>query len=130
MTTLAIEHDQLAEQLRAAADPTRLAILDLLRRRDQCVCHIIEELELKQSVISHHLGVLRRAGLVSSYPHPNDRRWLYYQLNWDALDDLLHRLDGITDRSDYDPAPMPCPIDAPPSEVERGLTPGGRRSPN
>lgn len=118
MIMSATDHGTLVEQLRAAADPTRLAILDLLRRRDQCVCHIIEELELKQSVISHHLGVLRRAGLVTSYPHPDDRRWLYYRLNWDALDEILHQLVGIAERGDYDPTPMPCPIDAPASVAE------------
>jgi DNA-binding transcriptional ArsR family regulator len=37
-----------------------------LRHRDHCVCHLVERLSLKQSVIWHHVGVLRRAGLTLS----------------------------------------------------------------
>ena len=65
------------EALAALADPTRLHIVALLRRRDHCVCHLVDELGLKQSLVSHHVGVLRRAGLITSYPHASDRRWLY-----------------------------------------------------
>ncbi|MBA2454285.1 MAG: winged helix-turn-helix transcriptional regulator [Chloroflexia bacterium] len=100
------------EHLAALADPTRFAILALLRRRDQCVCHVVEELGLKQSVVSHHVGVLRRAGLISSYPHATDRRWLYYRLNRDALDGLAGQLSWLLDDGEYDPTPLPCAADA------------------
>ena len=66
---MVVERQQdLAGVFQALADPTRLAILELLRGRDQCVCHLVEALNLKQSLISHHIGLLRRAGLVVSYP--------------------------------------------------------------
>lgn len=116
MTATIETREPLAEALRVLADPTRLAILDLLRNRDQCVCHIVEALDLKQSAISHHLGILRRSGMVLTYPHSDDRRWLYYRLNRDALATTLSDLDWLTDSSQYDPTPMPCPIDAPASE--------------
>jgi ArsR family transcriptional regulator, arsenate/arsenite/antimonite-responsive transcriptional repressor len=96
----------------ALSDPTRLAILSLLRRQDQCVCHFVEELGLKQSVVSHHVGVLRRAGLISSYPHATDRRWLYYRLNHEALSGLAAQLGWLLDQSDYNPTPLPCAADA------------------
>ena len=54
------------EAFAALADPTCLAILESLRHRDHCVCHLVERLSLKQSVIWHHVGVLRRAGLTLS----------------------------------------------------------------
>jgi ArsR family transcriptional regulator len=101
------------DRLTALADPTRLAILALLRRRDHCVCHLIDELGLKQSVISHHVGILRRAGLVTSQPHATDRRWLYYRLNRKALGDLASAVQWLCDAHDYDPAPLPCGADAP-----------------
>ncbi|CAN5237337.1 hypothetical protein BH23CHL1_BH23CHL1_18210 [soil metagenome] len=100
------------DQLSALADHTRFAILSLLRRQDQCVCHFVEELGLKQSVVSHHVGVLRRAGLISSYPHATDRRWLYYRLNRDALDGLAGQLSWLLDDGEYDPTPLPCAADA------------------
>jgi DNA-binding transcriptional ArsR family regulator len=101
------------EQLAALADPTRCAILELLRRRDQCVCHMVERLGLKQSIVSHHLGVLRRAGLVTVQPHAGDRRWLYYRLQREALSGVVARLTWLLDTAEFDSTPEPCPADAP-----------------
>jgi ArsR family transcriptional regulator len=99
------------EGFAALSDPTRLAILALLREQDQCVCHFVEKLGLKQSVLSHHAGVLRRAGLISSYPHPSDRRWLYYRLNRDALAELAGHLNGLMAVDGYDASPARCGAD-------------------
>lgn len=101
----------LQEHLAALADPTRLAILVLLRRRDHCVCHLVDELGLKQSIVSHHIGTLRRAGLVYSYPHPVDRRWLYYQLNRSAFAELAEQFAWFSDDAEYNPTPLPCAAD-------------------
>ena len=54
----------LARQLKALGDPTRLAIIALLVRREHCVCDLMTALALPQSTCSHHLGVLKRADLV------------------------------------------------------------------
>jgi ArsR family transcriptional regulator len=102
-----------AEAFTALADPTRLAILEQLRTRDLCVCHLVERLGLKQSIVSHHVGILRRAGLLRSWPNPSDRRWLYYRLDRDALRELAGQLDWLLDDCDYDPTPLPCGADAP-----------------
>lgn len=104
---------EVTSRFAALAEPTRLAILALLRRQDQCVCHFVDELGLKQSVVSHHVGVLRRAGLITSYPHATDRRWLYYRLNREALEGLSGQLGWLLDTSDYNPAPSPCGADVP-----------------
>lgn len=96
------------EVLAALADPTRLAILAHLRTRDLCVCHLVERLGLKQSIVSHHVGILRRAGLIDSHAKPSDRRWLYYRLNRAALANVAGHLGWLLDDRDYDPAPLPC----------------------
>ena len=65
------------ELFRALADETRLRILNLLCRKELCVCHIVEALKTGQSKVSRHLAHLRHAGLV------DDRReglWVYYSL--------------------------------------------------
>ena len=104
---------EIVQQFAAVADPVRLAILGMLRRRDHCVCHLVERLQLKQSVVSHHVGVLRRAGLVRTRPHPSDRRWIYYRLDREALADIADHLGWLLDGSEYDPAPLPCAADEP-----------------
>lgn len=56
---------RLAEQAKALSHPARLAIVQLLARRDECICgEIVDDLPLAQSTVSRHLKVLRDAGLV------------------------------------------------------------------
>jgi ArsR family transcriptional regulator len=69
--------DMLAERLKALADPTRLRMLDLLARQREplCVCEITARFPLRQPTISHHIRLLREAGLVAG-----EKRgvWSYY----------------------------------------------------
>lgn len=54
-----------AQYFKVLMHPTRLAILDILRDEEQCVCHMEAILGLRQAHISQHLMVLREAGLVA-----------------------------------------------------------------
>lgn len=56
---------RLDEILKAAGEPTRLRILNLLRRGSICVCDIQAVLQLPQPTVSRHLAALRHAGLVT-----------------------------------------------------------------
>jgi len=56
---------RLDELLRAAADPTRLRLLNLLRLGSICVCDLQAVLRIPQPTVSRHLAALRHAGLVS-----------------------------------------------------------------
>jgi ArsR family transcriptional regulator len=75
----------LPDRLQALADENRLRILDALRGGERCVCQLTESLELGQSLLSHHLRVLRDAGLVVDR---RDGRWVHYSLVPEALQDL------------------------------------------
>lgn len=63
--TLASTHE-LAARLKALADPTRLRMLDLLAQQAEplCVCDITPQFTQNQPTVSHHLKLLREAGLV------------------------------------------------------------------
>jgi len=77
---------QLAASFKALADPTRVAIVNRLAgAAEVCVCDLVETFELAQPTISHHLKILRDAGLVAV-----DRRgtWAYYRLRHEAVDRL------------------------------------------
>jgi ArsR family transcriptional regulator, arsenate/arsenite/antimonite-responsive transcriptional repressor len=71
------QSDVLAERLKALADPTRLRMLDLLAQQSAplCVCEINEHFAQRQPTISHHLRILREAGLIDC-----EKRgvWAYY----------------------------------------------------
>ena len=94
--------------LSALADPVRLRIVALLREREQCVCHLTAELGLSQGTISHHMGVLKRAGLVRDRRDPDDARWVYYGLDEQVACRLKAHLGDLLDTSRTDPTPASC----------------------
>lgn len=65
---------------KALGDRTRLSIVAMLLDSPEplCVCHITERFDLEQPTISHHLAVLRNAGLITAERRAN---WVYYQLH-------------------------------------------------
>ncbi len=92
MSERSTEAQELALLLRALSEPTRLAIFDLLMQGVQCNCEIGDELGLPMNLISHHLRVLRDAGLVRAEHDPYDARWVYYSIDEDGLARLQARL--------------------------------------
>lgn len=84
-----------APALKALAEPLRWRIVELLATEELCVCHLVEELEVAQPLVSHHLRTLRAAGLVESHRH---RYWTYYRLRADVLASLSGRLCGLADQ--------------------------------
>jgi DNA-binding transcriptional ArsR family regulator len=88
---MAIDTDGLSS-LRVLAEPMRWRIVELLATEELCVCHLVEMLDASQSLISHHLRVLRNAGLVEA---ERFRYWTYYRLRLDSVDVLATRLAGL-----------------------------------
>jgi ArsR family transcriptional regulator len=78
--------------LRAIAEPARWRIVQLLAAEELCVCHLVEELHASQPVVSHHLRVLRDAGLVETERH---RYWTYYRLRPEAVATLISAFDAL-----------------------------------
>src|ERR1700755_391882 len=84
--------ETLAARFRALSDPTRVAIVTRLASTEECcVCDLNAAFELSQPTISHHLKVLRDAGLVES---SRRGRWAYYRLGPKAVRELRHTLGG------------------------------------
>jgi ArsR family transcriptional regulator len=76
----------LASLFKALADPTRVAIVNRLAAGEECcVCDLTDAFELSQPTVSHHLRLLRDAGLVEA-----ERRgtWAYYRLVPEAIERL------------------------------------------
>jgi ArsR family transcriptional regulator, arsenate/arsenite/antimonite-responsive transcriptional repressor len=83
---------------KALSDPVRLRLFSLIASRagaEVCVCDLTPAFDVSEPTISHHLKVLREAGLVTS-----ERRasWVYYRLRPEALAGLSELLDatGVT----------------------------------
>jgi ArsR family transcriptional regulator len=78
--------------LRALGEPVRWEIVQLLAREQLCVCHLTEELDVGQPLVSHHLKVLRDAGLVEGERY---RYWTYYRLVPGAFGEIASLLGGL-----------------------------------
>jgi ArsR family transcriptional regulator len=84
--------ETLAARFRALSDPTRVAIVNRLASSEECcVCDLNAAFDLSQPTISHHLRVLREAGLVEARRRGT---WAYYRLVPHAVRELRHTLGG------------------------------------
>ena len=92
-TTLASPDLARAAQLfHALSDETRLAVLDMLRSGEQCVCDLQGALDAAQSRLSFHLKVLKDAGLVRDR---KEGRWSYYAVDPDAVAELEALVESL-----------------------------------
>jgi ArsR family transcriptional regulator len=92
--------------LKALAEPMRWSIVTALAREELCVCHLTEDLGAPQPLISHHLRVLRDAGIVESEKW---RYWTYYRLRADALSALVDLASSLAqDRESAADRRRPC----------------------
>ncbi|MFD7991761.1 ArsR/SmtB family transcription factor [Streptomyces mexicanus] len=104
LLTAPLDEDQaveLAKVFKALGDPVRLRLLSLIASRaggEVCVCDLTPAFDLSQPTISHHLKLLRQAGLVDC-----ERRgtWVYYWLVPETTD----RLAAILTRPAGEPLP-------------------------
>lgn len=113
----------LARLLKVLSDPTRLTIFDALMQGVQCNCDLGERLGLPMNLISHHLKVLRQAGLVQVERDPWDSRWLYYSVDARALEELRTWLANFLDPARIRPRLSTCGprvICEPASAVQEG----------
>lgn len=78
--------------LKVVAEPMRWRLVQLLAAEELCVCHLAEELDAPQPLISHHLRVLREAGLVET---SRFRYWTYYRLRPELLSALGRSIEAL-----------------------------------
>jgi ArsR family transcriptional regulator len=95
-----LDRPRAARLFHALSDETRLAVLELLRGGERCVCELQDALGAAQSRLSFHLKVLKEAGLVTDR---REGRWAYYTLapvTLGAAHDVIRALatDRVTAR--------------------------------
>ena len=79
--------ERMAAVAKALGDPIRMQLVDVLRKHagKVCVCELVPLFDLSQPTVSHHLKVLREAGIVGS---ERQGLWAYYYVNHDELEEL------------------------------------------
>lgn len=98
----------LADRLKVLAEPKRLLIFHLLMEGVQCNCELGDHLDLAPNLISHHLRVLREAGLIDMERDALDGRWIYYSVNLPALGELNQTFGLFFDPQRIKPRRLTC----------------------
>ena len=94
--------EQVARALQALGQDMRLKILKVLAADSHCVCELESILGVSQPAISHHLGVLKDAGLVESM---REGQWIFYKINRAGIENVLRLLSNFLLDSDMDQFP-------------------------
>jgi ArsR family transcriptional regulator len=82
-----------AKIFKALADVNRLKIIKLLKEGELCVCELTTALLTSQSTVSHHLSVLKNAGLIKER---KEGKWSYFRLSEGAVIEILNQVKLLT----------------------------------
>ena len=80
-----------ARKIKALADENRLAIMMSLQQNEKCACYLLEELNISQSTLSHHMKLLCDSGLVD---YRKEGKWMHYSLSQDGVKAFREMIDG------------------------------------
>lgn len=83
----------IAEIFKALGDPNRILILKALRNGETCCCHLLEQLQISQPTLSHHMKILCDAGIVTGR---KDGKWVHYSINCEGACRIRQILVEIT----------------------------------
>lgn len=88
------EAERIATDIELLAHPVRLQLLDVLARNEGrvCVCDLEAAVPVKQPTVSHHLRLLREAGVIES---EKSGQWVYYRICRDEARALGDRVNGV-----------------------------------
>jgi len=70
---------------KALGDETRVNVIKILSNENKCACQLLEEFNISQSTLSHHMKILTDSGLVHA---KKDGKWVYYRINEEMFADL------------------------------------------
>lgn len=86
-------NEKKAKIFKAFCDPNRLTILGLLQSGEKCACKLLEELQIGQPTLSHHMKILCDAEIVIAR---KDGKWTYYAFDSEGTKQAKKLLDTIT----------------------------------
>ena len=91
-----LKEQSLAAIAKALSHPARIAILNVLAKKNQCICNeIVEVLPLAQSTVSQHLKELRNAGLINGEV---DGSRSCYCINWKAFEKFNNEFNSLFEK--------------------------------
>lgn len=87
---------------KAFCDENRLMILKMLQTGEKCACHLLDQMNISQSTLSHHMKILCESGIVVSR---KEGKWTYYSISSEGSEyavELLKQLTEVNNQIDID----------------------------
>lgn len=83
---------RIAEIFKALSDENRVEILIMLSKGEKCACKLLEELEVSQPTLSHHMKILCDSKLVNAR---KEGRWMHYSLSQEGINEISNYLSDV-----------------------------------
>lgn len=99
-----MNNKKIATMFKAFCDENRLQILQLLQDGERCACNLLEEMQITQPTLSHHMKILCDAGVVVGR---KEGKWMYYTISNEGMETIKQCLNQLTKHSDRTIA-KPC----------------------
>ena len=83
---------RIAEIFKALSDENRVEILIMLSKGEKCACKLLEELEVSQPTLSHHMKILCDSKLVNAR---KEGRWMHYSLSQEGINEISNYISDV-----------------------------------
>ena len=90
---MATIYEERARIFKAFCDENRLRILELLQSGEKCACKLLDDLNIQQSTLSHHMKILCDAEIVKGR---KDGKWMHYSISPDGAKLAMKYLQNLT----------------------------------
>lgn len=87
------KYERNAKVFKALCDANRLMIIEMLQSHERCACEILEDMNISQSTLSHHMKILCESGLVDNR---RQGKWMHYSLSPAGCEAAKKLLEEIT----------------------------------
>ena len=88
-----MDNKEIAIIFKAFCDENRIQILEMLREGEKCACHILEEMQITQPTLSHHMKILCDAGVVVGR---KEGKWMHYSISEIGLENVMKYLNQFS----------------------------------
>ncbi|MBR5636459.1 MAG: winged helix-turn-helix transcriptional regulator [Pseudobutyrivibrio sp.] len=89
--------EEIANICKAMSDTNRLRIIEMLTSGEKCGCELLDELQVTQPTLSHHMKVLSDCGLVSSR---KDGKWHHYTIRHECFAEYIEYIAAVSSHNE------------------------------
>lgn len=87
-----LSNKKIAMIFKALCDENRIEILEILKKGEHCACELLDQLQIGQSTLSHHMKILTDSGIVAS---KKDGKWIHYHIDPKGCEQAIRVLNDI-----------------------------------